>query len=162
MSTFVSLLGTSRSNPGNVELGLSPKSSNPTNPTAGQNVPKIGKVVPAEGMALFWGNQSLVNGGLTAMIIPPGGNSGQAGATLTDNWMDVYGVAISSSDPAPNTITLSDGTSSISWIIGTSPIMDDVKIPYRFAKGAALTVSSSAVASTKAIQVSLRGICSKT
>jgi hypothetical protein len=122
---------------------------------------KLPKHIPSVGQQLYWGQVALTNGAVTAMIMPTGGISGQAPGA-SSNWPDIYGVVITSSDATVEQVTLSDGTNSVSWQSGTSPVCDDSVVPYRFLPGVPLFVSASAVTSGKQINVAIRGVLSKT
>jgi hypothetical protein len=123
---------------------------------------KWGKHIPSHGQQLAWGVGALVNGGLTAMVMPNGGISGNA-VGAAQLYFDCYGVTISSSDVTVEKVTLSDGTNTIVWQVGSpSPVDDACVVPYRFAKGCQLVASASAVTSGKEIDVAVRGIWSAT
>jgi hypothetical protein len=123
---------------------------------------KWGKHIPSHGQQLAWGQAALVNGGLTAMVMPNGGVSGNAVGTA-NLFFDCYGVTLTSSDTTVQAVTLSDGTNSITWQVGApSPVDGGAVVPYRFAAGCQLVASAGAVTSAKSINVAVRGVWTKT
>jgi hypothetical protein len=122
---------------------------------------KLGKHISTHGLQLFAGSVALTSGAITAMIMPTGGISGQAPGA-SNLWADIYGVHITSNDSGlAQAVTLSDGTNTVTWQVGT-PINDHAVVPYRFLPGVPLIVSAGAVTSGKSINVNIRGVLSKT
>jgi len=123
------------------------------------SVNKWGAKQLVEGKQLVWNSVALTSAAPTAMVLPPGGASGGDGTYF----IDVYGIALSSSDSTTiQQVVLSDGVNSVTWQISTSPIMDDALTPYRFLAKNGLVVSVGGVTAGKTINVSLRGVASKT
>lgn len=119
---------------------------------------KVGKHIPSLGQQLAYGNAILQAGGLTAMLVP-NGVSGQS----TSFWLDVYGIDVSSSDTAAQTIVLSDGHTSVTYYVASpSPIDSNCPVPVRFRQGAPLYASAGACTSGKAISVVVRGVYAST
>lgn len=117
--------------------------------------------VPSVGHAILNGNAVLTNAspGPTTLVEAPG----PTGNTPTGAWCDIYGVCITSSDASEQTVTISDGTTSVEYIVAApSPICDDVIVPYRFAQGATLKATAGGVTSGKTISVIVRGVASWT
>jgi hypothetical protein len=125
---------------------------------------KLGKNIPPLGQQMVWSSVQLVLGGLTTLLMPPNGISGQAPLTLAQGgaFADVYAVTLTSSDATIEQVVLSDGTNTVTWQVGTSPVNDVPQTPYRFAAGRPLYVSASAVTSGKAINVTMRGVVTRT
>jgi hypothetical protein len=98
--------------------------------------------------------------------------SGTLSATLytakADEWVDVYSIVISTNDTATETVTVSDGTTSLAYLVGGTatganpPTVDQGTIPVRFKKAAVITATASAVSAGKSIIVNLRALTSKT
>ena len=82
-------------------------------------------------------------------------------------WTDVYAVQISANDTNTNTVTITDGATTLTYLVGGNagganpPVFDQGTIPVRFRTGTAITVASTGVTSGKNVQVSLRGLFSK-
>jgi hypothetical protein len=126
---------------------------------------KLGKKIPPDGQQVIWSSVQLSNGGLTAMIMPANGMSGQATIPIGQPgglFADIYSVNLTSSDATIEAVTLSDGINSITWQVGTSPVNDGSATPFRFAAGQPLFVSASAITSAKNINVQMRGVVTKT
>lgn len=87
---------------------------------------------------------------------------------VAGTWTDIYAVQISSNDTSSNTITITDGTTTLTYLVGGNaggsnpPVFDQGTIPVRFKPGGAITVASTGVTSGKNVQVSIRGLFSKT
>jgi hypothetical protein len=109
-----------------------------------------------EGKHLASGSATLTNGSPSATLFTP----------ISDEWSDIYSLAISSDDTAVERVTISDGTTSLVYYVGggaaNPPILDQAEIPVRFGKGLAITATASAVTAGKHIAVNLRGLTSKT
>ena len=132
---------------------------------------KLGKHLPSEGQQAVWSSVQLALGGLTAMLMPAGGISGATTASLTAAvaagsaglpFTDIYSISLTSDDTTVNAVTLSDGVNSVTWRVGTSPVGDSGRTPYRMAAGAPLFVSANAVTSGKTINVAMRGVVTRT
>jgi hypothetical protein len=125
---------------------------------------KLAKNIPPLGQQMVWSSVQLVLGGLTTLLMPPNGISGQAPLTLAQGgaFADIYSVNLTSSDATIQQVVLSDGINNVTWQVGTSPVNDGGQTPFRFAPGQPLYVSASAVTSGKAINVTMRGVVSKT
>jgi len=125
---------------------------------------KLAKHIPTHGHQLAWGACALTSGGLTAMILPTGGISGQAPGQ-SNLYPDVYTIVATSNDPnLPQVVTiatLSDGVSCVSWQVGL-PVVDRGKTPYRFLPGVPIMASVASVSPGCSINVSIRGVLSKT
>ena len=85
---------------------------------------------------------------------------------VAGEWVDVYSIVISTNDTASQTVTISDGTTNLAYIVGGSgsnpPIVDQASIPVRFAKGATITATAGAVTGGKVIIVNILALTSKT
>jgi hypothetical protein len=121
-------------------------------------VAKVGKHIPSFGQQLAFGNATLQAGGLTALLVP-NGISGQS----TSFWLDIYGIDISSSDSTAQTVTLSDGVTTVTYYVASpSPIDSNCPVPVRFRQGAPLYASAGAGTSGRAISVVVRGVYAST
>lgn len=108
------------------------------------------------GKPLFNGSALLVPGTLAANLFVP----------LASNWTDVYSIVISTNDTAVQQVTLSDGTTSLSYFVGggaNNPvIIDQGATPVRFKMGATIAVTAGAITTGKTIAVNIRGLVSRT
>lgn len=101
---------------------------------------------------------TLANGALSAVLVPP----------PTGGWFELYVLHITSTDTAINTVTVSDGTTTITYFTGgmpggnNIPIYDQASIPVRFGKGATVTVAANAITAGKNVQVLARGLFTRT
>jgi hypothetical protein len=119
---------------------------------------KLAKAIGPLGQQQIWGSAVLTSSGLTAQVAYPGGVQGGVAP-----FADVYSVSISSSDTVVQTVTLSDGVNSVTWQVGATPVADEAIVPYRFAGGGpGLVASAGAVSGGAAIDVTVRGIVSRT
>lgn len=84
----------------------------------------------------------------------------------SDEWVDVYTIVLSTNDTAVQTVSISDGTRTLKYYVGGSAVafiaFDQGSVPIRFKKGTAISVSAGAVTAAKTIEVSIRGLASKT
>lgn len=87
---------------------------------------------------------------------------------LADEWTDIYTVHATTNDTASETITVSDGTTTLTYFVGGNvggnnpPLYDQSSVPVRFKKGAIVTVAANAVTALKGTQVILRFLTGKT
>jgi hypothetical protein len=126
---------------------------------------KLGKKIPPEGQQVVWSSVALTSSGLTAMIMPANGQSGQAAIPAGGAgalFSDIYGVNLTSNDTTIQAVTLSDGFNSITWQVGTSPVNDAPPTPHRFRAGQPLFVSAGAVTAAKSINIQMRGVVTRT
>lgn len=83
----------------------------------------------------------------------------------SDEWVDIYGVTITSNDSALQTVTLDDGVNVINVFYvgaGQPAVLDIANIPSRARKGGAIRVTAGAVTAAKAINVKVSALISKT
>lgn len=110
------------------------------------------------GKPLRNGSVTLQPGTLSAALIVP----------LADEWTDLYSIVITTNDTASQTVTISDGTTSVGYLVGGSaggnnpPVLDQGATPVRFRKGATITATAGNVTAGKTIFVNARGLSSKT
>ena len=110
------------------------------------------------GKPLASGQASLSNATLSATLFVTGANG----------WLDLYTLHITSTDSAVNTVTVSDGTTTLTYYVGGNPggnnvpVYDQCSVPVRFKKGATVTVAAGAISSGKTVQVLARGLFSMT
>lgn len=107
------------------------------------------------GKPMVNGSATLQTGTTSAVIFTP----------KTDEWTDVYSIVITSSDNQVNQLTISDGTTTLTYSVGAvatgNPIVDQGDIPVRFKKGTAIT-AVILTAGTGKVFVNLRALTSKT
>lgn len=109
--------------------------------------------------------KTMVNG--SAVLIP-----GTLTLTLytaqATEWVDVYSITIVSNETTSRVITVSDGTTSLTYLIGGTvggsnpPVIDQGSIPVRFKKGAVLTATASSLTVSTTVVVNIRALVSKT
>lgn len=118
---------------------------------------KVGKHIPSFGQQLAMGNAVLSSGGLTALLVP-NGISGNAA-----RWLDIYGIDITGSDTVPQSITLSDGVTSIVYYVASpSPVDASTEVPTRFGYGLPLYCSAQVITGGKNFAILVRGVLSST
>lgn len=82
--------------------------------------------------------------------------------------IDVYEVQINTNETALRTVTLSDGTFTVSYYVGggaggrNPSTIDDACVPIRFRPGQPITATASAVTGGTSIVVSVRAIVTAT
>ena len=98
---------------------------------------------------------SLTSGLLTSAIFTP----------LVDEFTDIYSIVITTNDTATESVTVSDGVTTLTYFVGGSatnpPTVDQASVPVRFKKGTAITVTANAVTAAKTIAINVRGLSSK-
>ncbi len=110
------------------------------------------------GKPMINGSVILVNGNVSQVVFTP----------KADEWTDIYSIVSTTNETAIETLTISDGTTTLTYFVGgggattNPPIIDQSSIPVRFRKGAAITVAANAVTAGKSIAVNVRGLTSKT
>jgi hypothetical protein len=125
------------------------------------NSARLGKHVDTHGLQVEWNDLVLTSSSLTGQLLPPGGMSGNPGGAGS-LFVDIYNVNLTSDDSAIEQVTLSDGVSTVTWMVSTSPVNDVAQTPYRFRTDRGLAISASAITSGKHIACSIRGVLSKT
>jgi hypothetical protein len=103
------------------------------------------------------GSVTLTSGAPSAVIFTP----------ASDEWTDLYELAVTTDDSAIRSLTVSDGTTILTYAVGGTtgqnpPLVDQSSIPVRFKKGTAITVTASAVTAGKHIYTNARFLTSKT
>jgi hypothetical protein len=109
------------------------------------------------GKHLCNGSVTLLNGTLSLVIFTP----------VAAEWTDVYSIVATTDETATETLTISDGTTTLTYYVGgttgqNTPLVYQSSIPVRFRKGTAITVSVNAVTAGKHIAVNIRGLTSTT
>jgi hypothetical protein len=104
------------------------------------------------GHPLFDGRATLTSGSLSATLYTP----------ISIAWTEMYSVIITSNDTAQQSVTITDGFTSVSYLVGGNassvPILDTPTTPVVFRKGKPITVSAGAVTGGLTISVAVRGL----
>lgn len=85
-----------------------------------------------------------------------------------DEWTDAYTISITSDETVTRSLTISDGTTTLTYAVGGNatgqnpPIIDAASVPVRFGKGATITANATAITAGKHVFVALRSLTSKT
>ena len=83
-----------------------------------------------------------------------------------DEWLDIYGVTISTNDTALQQVTIADSTGTILfYFVGGANVpnlLDIATIPVRVRKGSTVTVTAGAITAAKTIGIKITGLRSKT
>lgn len=83
----------------------------------------------------------------------------------TDEWVHIYGVTVTSNDTALQTVTVDDGINVINVYnvgLGQPAVLDIATVPSIGRKGGAIRVTAAAVSATKAINIKINCLISKT
>lgn len=103
-----------------------------------------------------------------SVLLVPGTLSGVVYTPVTGSWSDVYSIVITTNETAVRTVTISDGTTTLTYFVGggtggaNPPVLDQGTTPVRFKAGTAITVTVAAMTAATTIAVNVRGLVSKT
>ena len=102
----------------------------------------------------------------TLVQLTPGTLTASVVALAADEWLDIYGVTVSTNDTALQQVSIADSTGTVLfYFVGGANVpnlLDIATIPVRVRKGSAVTVTAAAITAAKTIGIKITGLRSKT